>query len=795
MPVKIHSSNMVARLFFVCLIQSVVLGLLSPHPAFAKPEKTVLILHSYHVNYKWTREVMSGIRSVLNKDGEPVELYVEYMDTKRITSPDYFKILRDLYKIKFADIHFDVIISVDNDAFDFLREYRDELLPKTPVVFCGVNYFSDMDLSGHDRFTGVCEQPNLRASIETVLRLHPDTRQIAVIMDRTKTGRKTYENMLKIIPEYQNAIKFTYFDNMDVVIEKIRNLPPKSIVLYTPFFRDASGTFFEYDRNLSIISEICRVPIYGITDFSLGDGIVGGLLISGQYQGASAAKIAARILSGESVQSIPVVKKSPNRYMFDYKQLHRFNIHVSDLPKGSIVINQPMSLFSEYKKTVWITVVCMTGLAITICILSFNVVQRKRAEAAAVQSRDLFSAAIKAIPIAFFSKDIQGRYGIVNDAFAKFIGIPDHQIAGKTVFECWPPADARIYQKKDTELMKTGGMQVYEHRLPHITKGPRDGIFIKACYHDADGNVAGLVASFLDITDQKEAELGIKKAHDQLELRVKDRTAELMNVNYRLKTEIEERKSVGQALQKSEAELRFLSCRLLTIQEEERKKIVRELHESIGQFLNFLIIGIMNVTGNIKNGEAAEASNSLHDLVPMIKEEVEKIRRMCCDLRPPIIDDLGLLTAMDWFCREFEKTCTKIHIDKYMDILESEVPDILKITIFRIFQEALNNILKHSQADFVSIRLIKTQKAVEFEIKDNGSGFAIDAKDSRKNSVKGIGLSSMKERTEFLGGAFSVDSTPGRGVTIRACWPNRLKGDDLPEETAFFKNENMRKVC
>jgi len=794
---KVHVCNRVVRLFFTCLVYSAALGLLSPYPVCAKPVKNVLVLHSYHAGYKWSREVMQGIESVLNTDGKDVELYVEYMNAKQIENPDYFNILNELFKIKFSNIHFDAIISADNAAFDFMRGYRDDLFPEMPVVFCGVNGFKDADLSGHDLFTGVCEQTDYKANIEMVLRLHPETNYIAVVIDTTKSGRREYEKLLDTIEPYRDAVEFTFLNDieMNTVMKVIASMPPRSAVLYTPFLRDASGTFFEYDQSISLIVENCRVPIYGVMDFSLGDGIVGGLLISGKYQGVSAAEIVERILSGDDIERISVIKESPNQYMFDYNQLRRFYIDISALPEGSIVINQPGGLYREYKKTVWTAVACILGLVITICILSFNIVRRKRAEAEVKKSRDLFSAAVEAIPMTLFSKDRNGRYGIVNDTFAGFLGIPAKDIEGKTVFDCWPVEDARIYHEKDVELMENDGVQVYEFRLPHISMGPRDGIFTKACYHDADGNVAGLVASFLDISDRKEAEVRLKKAYDRLEFRVEERTAELMKVNRCLKTEIEERKEMERALQKSEAELRFLSCRLLTIQEDERKRIVRELHESIGQFLNFLIIGIAIIEENIRNGNVAEASNSLHDLVPMIKETIGGIRTMCIDLRPPIIDDLGILTAMDWFCRGLEKSCSEIYIEKHIGIMEDEIPDILKITLFRIFQEALNNILKHSRADVVSIRLIKTPEHIVFEIEDNGSGFDIDTKDAETNPLKGIGISSMKERTEFLGGTFSIDSTPGSGATVRACWPHCLKRTDLNEEKAAFTYERMRKVC
>ena len=119
--------------------------------------------------------------------------------------------------------------------------------------------------------------------------------------------------------------------------------------------------------------------------------------------------------------------------------------------------------------------------------------KRRWTEAELRKNRDLLAALIKATPMALFSKDRKGRYWICNDAFADYLGVPAAEIVGKTVYECWPFEEARVYHKKDTEMMdKDDEVQIYDYRLPHAKKGPRDGIFTKACFHDANGVVAGL---------------------------------------------------------------------------------------------------------------------------------------------------------------------------------------------------------------------------------------------------------------------------------------------------------------
>jgi len=117
-----------------------------------------------------------------------------------------------------------------------------------------------------------------------------------------------------------------------------------------------------------------------------------------------------------------------------------------------------------------------------------------------------------------------------------------------------------------------------------------------------------------------------------------------------------------------------------------------------------------------------------------------------------MLDDLGILTTLDWHCKEFQKTFSHIRIEKEIDISENDVPHILKTVIYRISQEALNNIAKHSKADLVTLSLRKTGDPIELTIQDNGQGFNVESLFSMKSYKRGLGLSSMRERTELQGG-------------------------------------------
>ena len=227
--------------------------------------------------------------------------------------------------------------------------------------------------------------------------------------------------------------------------------------------------------------------------------------------------------------------------------------------------------------------------------------------------------------------------------------------------------------------------------------------------------------------------------------------------------DITERKRAEEELKGSEKKLRYLSSELLTAQERERKRIAGELHDSVAASLGAIKFSIENILSEMNQDELAQAR--LRDLISTIQQVNEETRRIMSDLRPSVLDDLGIIAAISWFCREYEKTYSHISVEKQIDLSENDLTDSLKTAIFRVSQEAMNNIAKHSKASHVVLYLQKRQSGIELTIQDNGRGFDPDT------TKKGLGLSTMRERAELSGGSFDVESTVGKGTVVRVSWP------------------------
>jgi PAS domain S-box-containing protein len=351
-----------------------------------------------------------------------------------------------------------------------------------------------------------------------------------------------------------------------------------------------------------------------------------------------------------------------------------------------------------------------------------DITKRKQMEEALRQSEERYRMLVETMNEGLGVQDENNRITFINESFCKILGYRRDEIIGRSVFDFIDEDDRNILRDQ-FERRKKGERESYE--IPWIRKD-RQKIYTVVSpqpIFSADGKFKGSFAVLTDITKRKQAEEQLRDSRDQL---------------------------------------RVLTRRLSQAEETERLRIARELHDQVGQNLTALGINL-NMLGNALSGRmTAEIEARLSDSLSIVAETAKGIRDVMADLRPPVLDDYGLIAAIRWFGDKFSNrtglriTVTGKEFSPRMDV-DTE------ITLFRIVQEALTNAAKHAKAGKVTIRLDESGGSARLEIADDGVGFEPAIRSSER---EGWGLLNMRERAEAIGGKVIVESGKGTGTRI-----------------------------
>ncbi|WP_258238279.1 ABC transporter substrate binding protein [Arcobacter sp. CECT 8983] len=469
--------------------------------------KEVLLLHSYHKGYKWSDDISLEIEKKF-KNKKDIDLTTFYMDTKHIATPEYLNKLAEVYKEQFSTRNFNLVILSDNNALEFVLKYRDSLFKDLPILFCGINNFDKTLLRRDDiqgNMTGVVEQVDLEKNFKLILRMQPQLEKLLIINDKSKTGLAVKKDLDPIIKKYSKRIDIEYVDNLDIdnLKKKVVNLDKKkSALLFVLLFKDKTGKFFTYKQSFKKVYEVSKVPIYGLWDFYLDYGMVGGLLTSAKAQGEAVANMALQVLNGKSVKDIPIIEKSPNRYIFDYKELDRFDLSVEDILNEYELINEPRGFFRKYTKFVILIIIIIGVLLIIVLSMKANIQKRMRVEKD-LQNRIKFDKVLlDTLPNAIYYKNKDGKFLGCNKAFSELLNIPKKDVIGKTAKDFFAPDIARKNESVDKKLLRTLGTNTSEITL-HLSDNQMKHIIIKkAVYLNNDSSIGGIVCIMDDITER-----------------------------------------------------------------------------------------------------------------------------------------------------------------------------------------------------------------------------------------------------------------------------------------------------
>ncbi|ETR72467.1 MAG: PAS/PAC sensor signal transduction histidine kinase [Candidatus Magnetoglobus multicellularis str. Araruama] len=474
-----------------------------PSSSANSPVQKILILNASHKGDDMSDSILDGIESVLPRHAQ-TELYIEYMDIKRHSINDSFVILRELYVRRYGNTKIDAIMACDDLALQFVMENRNSLFPEVPVVFCGVE---NLDVNMPDGITGIRESEDLEETIKLAHKLHPNRQEIVVISDQTPVGKARLERFQTIVSQRNLKLNLTTIvpNTINDLINDTKKISENCIVFFLHFSQDTKQNQYTPAKIINSFQPFLKAPLYTAWYYPRASGILGGKMVNGLMQGKLAAMMVDQILAGKPIDSIPILQKSPNSYIFNYQEMKRFHVHLSDLPGGSVITHKPGTFFYKYRHligSIALVFACMLGVVL---ILMANIIRRKNAERSLEQQIRVLNSFMETIPNPVFFKDDHYRFQQCNVAFQALIGMDEQEIIGKTFADITTPELAESFQEREQMLMEEPGFQSFETKFQRSNGEVFTVIINHATITDEHGKPSGLIGSIQDITDIRDS--------------------------------------------------------------------------------------------------------------------------------------------------------------------------------------------------------------------------------------------------------------------------------------------------
>jgi signal transduction histidine kinase len=366
-------------------------GLLCASNVSAAEPKRVLLIHSFgSAAPPFTVESMAFETELVAKMGERVDLDEVSLDMARYAGREMQEAIVDYLQERQAKWQPDLVVPIGSPAAIFVANYRDRLFPETPILYTSLDrrLLPPGALENNAAYVGqVYELPGL---LEDMLQIAPATKNIVVVVGATPLEHYWQEAFRQAIEPYKGRINVTYYGDLsfDQMLERVSTLPPDSYIFFLLLLRDAAGVTLNGDEALQSLHKVARAPINGIFDHQMGLGIVGGRLYQSARVGRESAEVASRILHGEPASSfLPrLVERLPPRY--DWRELNRWKISKSRLPRESTIVYQTPTLWQRRRGLI-LGIVIVCGLqALLITGLLANLVKRRRAERSLRQAEE-----------------------------------------------------------------------------------------------------------------------------------------------------------------------------------------------------------------------------------------------------------------------------------------------------------------------------------------------------------------------------------------------------------------------
>ena len=357
--------------------------------------KRVLFISAYSYGWDTVQTQIEGIKAGVD---ENTTIDYEFMDTKRFRTDEWLNMFHDMLKYHLENTDpYDVVIVGDDAALQFAMEYREELFPEIPIVFEGVNDEEyAMKAAENPLVTGIIEKLSVEKNIDMALKVNPTADKVVAILDDSMTADAERKNFYSSAENYPE-LEFSEINAAELetarLQQAISKVDDKTILIYIVMSKDGSGKQYTSDQAVRMIVNYAKVPVYRMVEAGIGDGLLGGNVVSMYKSGEIAAKMAMDILNGTDSGEINVVHDSPNIYCVDEDVMRKFGLESSQFPKDTEFVNHREGFFARNREALIPALILIAALNVIICWVCFDNYRRRKLLQELEQARAIMESA------------------------------------------------------------------------------------------------------------------------------------------------------------------------------------------------------------------------------------------------------------------------------------------------------------------------------------------------------------------------------------------------------------------
>ena len=734
----------------------------------------VLLLYS---ESRLTRSVVSAdqaFRDAMESgSSRTVYFYTEFLDLNTFQGAAPRTELREILKAKYQDRRIDLIVAQGQLTVPLALRIRSELFPRTPVVLMSVEHSTLADLPPESGVTGTWRERGWRDTLDLARRLHPGTRHAVVIVGSSVAERLWLQSAREQLAEPMGGIEVSYLvdSKFEDMLMAVAVFPKGTVILMGPFLRDGTGRDFESAVAGRRIAAASRVPVYVFTDGMIGGGAVGGHVVDYAAHGTVAAGLALKVLAGERPPPTAAGTTVP---IFDDRELRRWRVDRRLLPAGSVLRFYEPTLWERYRGYIIAAAGLILLQSALIAVLLVQRAQRRRAQRALAERLRFetllanISQALASCPVAEIDHKI--------DAALRRI-VEDLGTDRATLWQLDDPAgQSRAIHSCTRPGVQPMAAVVDYSEFPWIVERIRTGEVIRLPVSEDLPGTATDRQSLRKVQTRSTAVAPLVEGQTVLgglsvgtvmeDRRWPDELVPRLRLLADIFASALSRQRAARAARESARDIRDLAGRLMTAEEDERRRIARELHDGVNQDLAALSIALSALQGGLPADTPEARREEYARLQGRAVELAGAIRHLSHELHPGILQYAGLAAALRSYCREFQREQVLAVACSAKDDLGT-IPGDVALCLYRVAQEALKNTARHAKADHVWVSVERDGSDLTLIVRDDGRGF--DVADARLGG--GLGLMSLDERVRLVGGRITIDTERQRGTTIHARVP------------------------